>query len=343
MSPSLRLARHSGVIQTVAALIGCSILVLVTAGCGQAIFPSRPTTTQATSFAAPALADLPLDASSRDLLAVMDPAETALVLVGTTWTDELSRAALGAGMRVEIFEPSVSIAIDGPVGQVLALVGSAPVTSVTVHDPVAAMRPIPDERPTVEVPTPGRPYLLTGFVGDLSQVKIGSPQREVMLVSLAEAIQTIDGQPYAGLHLEGSCGSDKTGSSCGLIAVGLTSGSVGREDEWSLQATAQTGLGGAIASVRTTSVPRPLLRAAEWSARHDEAALARIRAFAECCQVSWDPAQPAQITLVYDRPCASALRPGQDLADTGLCRDELSITVDIRSGAIVSIEDPAGP
>lgn len=342
MSPSLGVARHSGVIQTVAALIGCSILVLLTAGCSQVTAPPGPNATQATSFAAPTPNDLPLDASSRDLLAVMDPAETAHVVVGTTWTDELSRAALRAGMRVEVFEAGTSIAIDGPVGRILALVETAPVTSVIVQDSMVAMRPIPDERPIVDLPNPGRPYLLNGFVSDLSQVTIDSPQREAMLSSLAEAIQTIDGQPYVRLHLEGSCGSDKTGPSCGLIAVGLTSGSVGREDDWSIRATARTGLGGAIESVWTTSVPRPLVRAAEWFARHDERALARIRTFTSCCNASWDPARLGQITLVYDRPCATTVAPGRDLADTGQCMDELSITVDVRSGAVVSIEDPAG-
>jgi hypothetical protein len=271
----------------------------------------------------------------------MDPAETAHVAVGTTWTDELSRAARGAGMRVEVFEPGASLAIDGPVGEILAIVETAPVTGVTIEEPVEALRPIPDERPVIDIPSPGRPYLVTGFVGLLDKVTMGSPQREAMLSSLAQTIQSIDGQPYARINLEGSCGSDKTGPSCGLIAVGLAPGSVGREDEWSLRATERAGWHSVIESVRTTSVPRPLVRAAEWIARHDDAALARIRTYTGCCAVSWDPERPGRITLVYDRLCANAIRPGHDLAETGVCMDELAISVDLAAGTVVSIDPPA--
>ncbi len=278
---------------------------------------------------------------SRDLLAVMDPAETAHVVVATTWTDELMRAATGGRMRVEVFEPGASIAIDGPVGAVIALVETAPVTAVTVQDPMEAMRPIPDQRPVVDVPKPARPYLAIGFAGDLGKVVIASPQREAMLSSLAETIRSIDGQPYARLELEGSCGTDKTGASCGLIAIGFASGSVGREDEWSLRGREGNGWRGVVESVRTTSVPRPLLRAAEWVARSDPATLAQIRTYTECCSVSWDPERPGRITIVYSRLCLNADLPGRDLAETGECRDELAITVDLRAGMVVSIGAPA--
>ena len=331
----------------VAPRIGWSILVLLVAGCGRVTAPAadpvvEPTPVQAASSPVDSRRDLPLDAVSRDLLAVLDPTESARVTVGTTWADELSRAALDAGMHAQIVDSKGAIAIDGPLDRVLSLVDGVPVTSVTIQESMEAMRPIPADRPVVDVPNPGHPYVLTGFTGDLSKVTIPSPQREAMLESLVRTVQSIDGRPYAQLQIEGGCGNDKTGPSCGLTAVGFTSASVGREDDWSLRATARTEPGGAIEGMLTTSVPRPLVRAAEWSARHDDAALARIRTFASCCNVSWDPARPGQITLVYDRRCVTTFMPGRDLADTGQCSDELSITVDLRSGAVVSIEPPAG-
>jgi hypothetical protein len=334
----------------VVALVGLSASVLVSS-CGalatQSVQPAG--STAAASSGRPTVTasgevdgtGLPLDAMSRDLLAVMDPAERAHVVVATTWTAELSRTAAGARMRVEVVEAGTSIAIDGPVGEVLALVETAPVTAVTVQDSMEAMRRIADQRPVVNVPNPARPYRATGFVGDLGNVVIASPQREAMLSSLAETIRTIDGQPYVRLEMEGSCGSDKSGASCGLIAVGFASGSVGREDEWSLRGREGIGWRGVIESVRTTSVPRPLLRAAEWIARHDQAALARIRTYTACCSVSWDPERPGRITLIYDRLCMNAELPGRDLAETGECRDELAITVDLGAGTVVSIGAPA--
>jgi hypothetical protein len=336
--------RHSGVIQNAAAYVATCAMLFMLAACGQTAPPTAgsvmPAATPAESLT-PLPSTLPLDAESRQLVALLDPAEVAQVVVVTTWTDELSGAAAAAGMHVAIDDPNGSIEIAGPIASVLDLLDGVPVTRVTVQEPTGAMRRIPANRPSVEIAEPGHPYLAAGFPGDLMNVDVPSPQREAMLRTLAELIQTIDGRPYERLTLEGNCGTDKQGPSCGLIAAGFTSGSLGREDEWSIRVRAGTEPGGAVESVWTTSVPRPVLRAAEWLARHDDEALQRIAGFTTCCGVSWNPARPGWITLLYSRLCAATLVTPQELADTGVCEDELSIEVDVRSGVIVSIEGPA--
>jgi hypothetical protein len=281
-----------------------------------------------------------VDPTSQELLALMDPTDTAHVVIGTTWTDEFADAATDAKLRFEVYEPGASVAIDGPIGRVMDLVERVPVTSVSVTESSEALRPIPDRRPDVTAPRPGHPYLLTGF-GDLPELKLASPARETLLRSLAQTVQTIDGQPYPRLEIDGACGESKAGASCALLAVGYTAGSVGRDDEWSIDGTPQGGWIGRLDRARLWSVPRAMVRAAEWDARHDGPTLARIRAYSWCCEATWDPAAPGRIILVYSRLCTSAARPGRDIAETGECRDELSVTVDLGAERVTLVDGPA--
>src|SRR5258706_8801283 len=226
-----------------------------------------------------ALADLRLDDASRDLLTVLGAADPVMAQVTTTQVDELSAAARAVSLQVEEFPDAVFLR--GPLGKVLDVIASVPVSAVHLDDDDAAERAIPAERPIVPVPVSGRPYVFSGVtpdLGDLSELRISSPERDPLLRSLAAAIRTIDGQPYRRLQVDGSCGPEQGGAICRISAIGWSAGSGNREDDIALQGTEKTGRSGILVSDSTGlwSVPRPVLRAAEWTARHDPAAAAAI-------------------------------------------------------------------
>ena len=92
------------------------------------------------------------------------------------------------------------------------------------------------------------------------------------------------------------------------------------------------------------SVPRDLVRAAEWLVRHDAAGGPSVAEFDSCCSATWDPTRPGVVTMFWTRPCATALAPaGQELADTGECLDRLTIVVDVGRATVVSIDRLLGP
>jgi hypothetical protein len=294
----------------------------------------------------PVAADLPFDAPGADLVSVMARDDPVYVIVGTAWTGEIRAAAGEAGLRAEVFDPASSVAIEGSLGTALDIVRQFPVTAVNLRESDAAMRPIPDARPVVNVPGPGRPYAFAGFATDLRAVAISSPQRDRLLRSLAELAQTVDGHPYARIDLSGGCEADKAGPVCRLTLVGWSSGSGDHEDDMSIVGQAATGFVGAVepASVMRTSVSWPIVRFAEWTARHDDAALAKIRTYSSCCIPAWDPLRPGVVSIRYERPCKQAAAPrDRGLADTGECVDALTISVDVGSGGIVAIDERSGP
>jgi hypothetical protein len=258
----------------------------------------RPGDTRA-PIATAVTGDLPIDAASRDLIAFVSPDEAMTVRISTTWTAELHTAATAVGMTSVVGDDGGTIAIEGQLGEALDLARAVPVTAVRVEDLRAAFRPIPRDRPVVAAPQPGRPYLGIGFAGVLPNVTLAASQREPMLRGLAGAIETIDGRPYARLGLDGGCGATKGGASCRVNAIGFAAGSAGYEDDLSVVGTGAAGWAGIVepASVLRRSVPRPLLRAAEWTARNDGGAVSRIAAYATCCLATWDPARPVAITL----------------------------------------------
>jgi hypothetical protein len=294
-----------------------------------------------------ALADLRLDPATRDLLTVLGAEDPVIAQVQTTQVDELAAAARAVSLRVETFPDSVMLS--GPLGSVLDVIASVPVSAVQLDDENAAERPIPTERPVVPVPVPGRPYVFGGVsadLGDLAELQIPSPRREPLLQSLAAAIRTIDGQPYRRLQVDGSCNSEPGGQVCRISAIGWTAGSGNHEDDIALHGTEKTGWSGILEpdSVSLWSVPRPVLRSAEWTVRHDPAAAAAIHRYATCCSAGWDPGVPGRIRLAYLRPCPGAAMPaGRELAATGECFDVLTIVVDIGPGTVVSIDERPGP
>ena len=330
--------------------------VVLAVGCAGPVVPPAPSqsdgaaaaaSTPAGAIASDSLADLQLDDASRDLLTVLGPADPVMAQVTTTQVEELAAAARSVSLRVEEFPDAVYLR--GPLGTVLDVIASVPVSAVYLGDEDAAERPIPADRPLVGVPVSGRPYVVSGVtpeVGDLSELRISSPERDPLLRSLAAAIRTIDGQPYRRLQVDGSCGPEQGGAICRISAIGWSPGSGNREDDIALQGTEKTGWSGILLSDSTSlwSVPRPVLRSAEWTARHDPAAAAAIHRYATCCNAGWDPTKPGWIKLAYLRPCPSgSLAIGRQVAATGECFDVLTIVVDIGPGTVVSIDERPGP
>jgi len=199
---------------------------------------------------------------------------------------------------------------------------------------------------------PGRNGLInnTAHVGgqpiDLTRLTMPDERRIAMLGSLPNAIQTIDGRPYARLAISGTCDPGGAGIVCTLTATGSGIGVGNGADSLSLQGDVNSGWRGALVdgTVWLQSVPRALLRSAEWTARHDSAAAKAIAGYDTCCSAFWNPARPGQIALTYLRPCSASVAPsGRELASTGECFDSLRITVDVGPGTVVSIVHARGP
>ena len=293
--------------------------VVLALGCAGPAVPPAPSepdraASAASTLAAPtpgeALADLELDDASRDLLTVLGAADPVMAQVTTTQVDELAAAARSVSLRVEEYPDAVFLR--GPLGRVLDVIVSVPVSAVYLNDEDAAERSIPIERPNVPVPAPGRPYVFSGVtadLADLTELRIPSPRRELLLQSLAAAIRTIDGQPYGRLQVDGGCNSEPGGEVCRISAIGWAAGSGNRRGRHRLARHGDDRWSGILEpdSVSLWSVPRPVLRSAEWTARHDPAAAAAIHRYATCCNAGWDPTKPGWIKLAYLRPCPSGV------------------------------------
>ena len=200
------------------------------------------------------------------------------------------------------------------------------------------MRWLPAGRPDVTIPTPGSPYLNRPLVADLSQVAIPVERRDAIVRSLARLLVTIDGEPYARTELTGSCEPGPP-PSCGIGLTGFSRQAASRADVIGVTSTEATGW---IAQLndggQLGSVPRPLVRAAEWIARHDGKAAAAIARYTSCCGASWLEPLPGWIELYYSRPCATgAAPPGSIVAETGDCFEALLVTVDLGAGEVVRI------
>ena len=105
----------------------------------------------------------------------------------------------------------------------------------------------------------------------------------------------------------------------GSFAVGCRPGAL---KACGLRVVPATTEGGATVegTVFLHSVPRALVRSAEWTARHDPAAAKALSAYQTCCDAAWDPARPGTIQLGYVRPCAESVAPvGREIAATGDC------------------------
>lgn len=323
-------------------------LVLLAAGCDRA----APATT-GPNDASSATVDAPvavvidplLDPASRDLLATIDPAEEIVATLTIQVPEPVAAAARGRDLTAEVVANDILV-VQGPVKSVLEFVADVHPLSVGIGEDPSVDRWLPSDRPIVQVPVPGRPYLTQPMVADLSRLTMPVERRMPMLRSFAEAIETIDGRPYARMDISGSCDPEELGPVCTLYSAAAVAGAGERADERSMRGDATSGWRGAFVdgNVLLHSVPRALVRAAEWTARHDAGAAKALRAYDTCCGARWDPARPGRIALYYSRPCAEGVAPAdREIAATGDCFDGLTIVVDIRDGTIVSIDRALGP
>jgi hypothetical protein len=322
-----------------------TVLLVLAAGCDRAapsgtLLPVEEPTASAGPEAVGI--DAVLDPASRDLLTVVDPEESLEAEIRTVDTTGVAAAARSRGFTV------LDVALDhvlvlGPVRPILELIADVHPTSVALAEDSRAGRWLPVLRPTIAVPTPGRPYVDRPLVADVSAVQIEDALRDALLRSLAGLLVTIDGQPYARIELTGGCEPGPP-RSCGIGFTGFSRGAATRADVLGISATAATGwIPQLSADGQLGSVPRPLLRAAEWIARHDDHAAAEIARYTSCCGATWFEPQPGWIELWYSRPCSSALAPpGAIVASTGECFEGLLVTVDLRAGTVVRIQGPLG-
>jgi hypothetical protein len=338
--------RRTDVIRPLSLLAG---LVLLAVGCGSV----APTTTTAPNETASAIGDDPaavdigplLDPGSRDLLAAIDPAESILASLTVQAPEPVAAAARSRALTVQVVANDILV-VEGPVKPVLEFVADVHPLSVGIGEDPSVDRWLPAERPVVQVPVPGRPYLTQPMVADLSRVVMPEERRLPMLRSFAEAIQTIDGRPYARLDVSGDCDPEEMGPVCTIYSAAFVVGAGSRSDDRSARGDAASGWRVVFVdgTVFLWSVPRTLLRAVEWTARHDPAAAKALGAYDTCCGARWDPLRPGRIGLYYSRPCAEgAASPDREVAATGDCFEGLTITVDVRDGTVVSIDRAFGP
>jgi hypothetical protein len=286
-----------------------------------------------------------LDPASRDLLTTIDPVEAIVATLTTPDVEAVAAAARSRGLTAEVVANDILV-VDGPLEPVLAFAADVHPVSLGLGEDPRVDRWLPAERPVVAIPVPGRPYLTQPMLADLSRLTMPPDRRVPMLRSFANAIETIDGQPYARLDLSGSCDPEELGIVCTLYSSAWVAGAGERDDERSMRGDAQTGWRGTLVdgTVMLQSVPRPLVRAAEWTARHDPTATKALEAYDTCCGARWDPTEPGQIELTYVRPCAESVAPpDQKIASTGDCFERLLITVDIGVGTVLSIDALPGP
>jgi hypothetical protein len=321
-----------------------SALAFIGAGCDRAGPTESAVPADVPSAADPGLLAV-LDPASRDLLTVIEPEESIEATIQTTDPKGVGAAARARGLMVQDVAIE-SVVVDGPINPVLDFAAAVHPIAVFVADDQRAARWIPAERPIVTVPVAGRPYLTGPLVADLTRLTMPDERRIPMLGSLPNAIQTIDGRPYARLAISGTCDPGEAGIVCTLTATGSGIGVGNGADSLSLQGDVNSGWRGALVdgTAWLQSVPRALLRSAEWTARHDSAAAEAIADYETCCSAFWNPARPGQIALTYLRPCSASVAPsGREIASTGECFDSLRITVDVGAGTVVSIARVKGP
>jgi hypothetical protein len=325
-------------------LLLLSALAFIGAGCDRADPTQSTVPTDVPSAGGPGLLSV-LDPASRDLLTVIEPEESIEATIQTGDPKGVGAAARARGLTVQDVGVD-SVVVDGPINPVLDLAAAVHPVAVLVADDRRAARWIPAARPVLRIPVAGRPYLTRPLIADLTRLTMPDERRIPMLGSLPNAIQTIDGQPYARLAISGSCDPGESGIVCTLTVTGSGIGVGNGVDSLSLQGDVNSGWRGVLVdgTAWRQSVPRALLRSAEWTARHDSAAANAIAAYDTCCSAFWNPAQPGQIALTYLRPCSASVAPsGREVASTGECFDSLRITVDVGAGTVVAIGHAKGP
>jgi hypothetical protein len=288
-----------------------------------------------------AVADLDekwLDDESRDLVPLIQAGELVEATIQSGNEGAIVAEAVRRGGRGEVLGPN-SVSVTADLATVLALVARDDVAFAAIREDLRAMRVVSERQPTLgQVPHPGSPYDANPVPVDAVRGDVPPDRLVPLLRGLGRAIVTFDGRPYASLSVHGTCGSE----TCVLSATGRIAGSGDVFDGWSLQA----GVGSGWRPVAGTedrelsAIPRRFVRAAEWFARADERAAARIAQYTTIGQVRWDPATPGLIAIRYQRGCLGGVGfPGTRVAATGVCLRFLVVVVDLTTGQVVSVTE----
>jgi hypothetical protein len=290
-----------------------------------------------------AMLDRVMDPDGRALLSVIEPEEAIEATIDVAHARAVAAGADAAGFHAEVVNDGTALIV-GRRDEVLVFAAGLAPTRIGIAEDHRVDRWLPDAEPNVDIPSPGAPYRFGGLNADLSQVTMAADRRGVLLSDLALTTVTIDGRAYERLSIEGSCDpGPPTGLLCQLWAHGSTVGAGAWVDDSLVVLETSTGAH-RVDLTNRGSVPRALVRAAEWIARHDDAAGQVIGRYDTCCFARWDPSRPGVIAMSWTRECRAAARPAPvELADTGDCSDRLEIVVDVRRTSVVSINELAGP
>jgi len=227
----------------------------------------------------------------------------------------------------------------GPPDATVRLAAHPIVISATLGEDFKALRALAPPRPAGEpIPVPGRPYVAVPLPFDPS-LRIPEDRRALILGSLSQLVETIDGRPYASVSIGSDC-ADVAEASCTIKLEGLAPGSVDQWDWWSAVATkaARWSVAFEPGQLHLAGVPRWLAREAERIARTDPATAADIGQYEEIRDFTWDGAAPGLIRIRYWRTCHFGSQPLMaSLADHGVpCLDYLDVTVDVPAGRVIS-------
>ncbi len=303
------------------------------------------------SKSAPPLAFSKLDGPSRALADSLTPGEVVtarLFARGDEQVAEIAKRGRNAGLDVQPSggeEPQVTVT--GEHAAILELATLAIVGSVRLQEDVRAMRLIaaPLEQGW-SMPIAGLPYADAGLPLNSGAIAVPPDQRAMLLGSLASLVETIDGQPYAGLAITGACSDDPV-TDCWVYLEGANVKGSERLDRWPVHASVQTGwfVGFDRGDPPTfRAVPRWLGREAERIARTDGPALEQIRGYEWLDFIGWNPTLPGVIEVGYRRTCGGGLGNAHvasldrgPVAEDGGCDEFLTVAVDVAEGRVVAI------
>lgn len=249
--------------------------------------------------------------------------------------DEPDQPQLGPGEQAQVY-------FLGPYQPIIRLAAHPAVMSATLAEDFRALRAIAPPRPVGgAMPVPGKPYVAVPLPVDLPSLEIPADRRALILASLSQVVETIDGRPYASVSIGSDCG-DVAQVSCTIGIAGVAAGSVDQSDTWSAVATKAAGWSVALepGQPHLAGVPRWLAREAERIARSDPVTAAEIGRYEEIRDFTWDGAAPGMIRIRYWRTCQFGSQPLMaTLADHGVpCLDLLDVTIDVPAGGVVSRE-----
>jgi hypothetical protein len=344
--------RSPGLIRAGAALFLIAVLVAVVAALWG--FSSAPDRAQddTSGFDPAGLAKL--DGKSLELARFLDAGEfvggtlvtqepSVVIALGRSFGltpeggDDIDQVELGPGEQAQAY-------FLGPHQAIIKLAGHPSVISATLSEDVRALRVVAPPRPAGEpMPISGRPYVGVPLPVEPSLLDMALDRRAQILASLGEIVETIDGRPYVSVSISGDC-AEVAQVSCTIDIAGVAPRSVDQWDSWSGVATEASGWSVTLEPARShlAGVPRWLAREAERIARNDPAAAAEIGQYEEVVDFTWDHEAPGLISIRYWRGCEFGSHPriawlaDHGVADAGVCRDLLDVTVDVPANDVVS-------